>query len=559
MKKIFTIAVTALLTGLSGCANFLDEESYGSTTDLFNEENGIKALVYQSYTKINNIYGGGSDLFMMTDCSADLVMRAQANDDSSMCDYNGLDANSAKTSWMWNHCYKALANINMFFETIDTTPFADPGEKGQCKAEMYVMRALFLWIVTEMWGDTYLPMTTDETEGSEARRSTRAEFYKEIIGCLRKATELLPDKRTDEIGRIDMPTAKALLARMYLYNEQWDEAAAMASEVIDHYGLALSPTLKGLWADDKPNNEFIWPTEWTEDSAFNAGVTNWHFQFYSMNIGQFSDLIVPELGYTGFDNGGWGLPTPYYISLFDHKADRRWSDLHQNVWLCNKEVAQSVRNEYPLNQMRRHVDTMIYISVDPLTEAERKRMKQTYRLYELSDLYNTQGVPRVRNLFIGITKFDDHTRTSALSGLSDRPYPVIRLGELYLIRAEARIRSTANRDLEGAAGDITELRKRAVNDTRPEYVEAMKVTAADMTPEFILAERARELCGEWQRWLDLKRYDRADAGFDMIAHIRRNNPDAAGHIQDYHRLRPIPQIQFDGMPDWRTLGQNPGY
>lgn len=140
-----------------------------------------------------------------------------------------------------------------------------------------------------------------------------------------------------------------------------------------------------------------------------------------------------------------------------------------------------------------------------------------------------------------------------MSKLSDRSYPVIRLGELYLIRAEARIRSTENRDLKGAAEDITQLRKRAVNHEKPEYEEAMKVTEEDMTLDFILEERARELFGEWQRRLDLKRFGR------LIDQVRIYNPDAKDNIKEYHVVRPIPQTQFDGMPDWRTLGQNEGY
>ncbi len=563
MKKIFILLAAAVSAGmLTSCESFLAEESYGSTTDVFNEENGIKALVYQGYTKINNIYGGGSDFFMMAECSSDLFMRAAANDDAAMCDYRGLSASTYKVNWLWNHCYKALANINQFFEMIDTTPFADEGDKDQMKAEMHTMRALFLWIITEMWGDTYLPMTTDEIEGAEARRSPRADFYREIEASLLEAIRLLPDTRSTEMGRIDMPTAKALLARMYLYAEKYDEAAAMASEVIDHYGLELSPSLTDLWADDKTNNEFIWATAWSNDNAYNRGVTNWQPQFFSPNIGLYSDYVVPELRYTGYDNGGWGLPTPYYVSLFDHKADRRWTDLHQTVWLYNVETDQadvpaSLRDAHPLNQWRYHVDTSIYISVDALGAAERERMKKTYKLFEMSDLYadNGAGQPKVRNMFIGIKKFDDHTRTSAQSSLSDRPYPVIRLAELYLIRAEARMRSTTQPDLAGAVRDITDLRSRAVV---PGYEAEMAVTEADITADFILAERARELGCEWQRWLDLKRFHRA-GDLNMIEHIKDHNPDAAPNIEAYHIVRPIPQAQFDGMPDWTTLGQNEGY
>ena len=166
MKKILILFAAALTIGLTGCQSFLEEETYGSTTEIFKEENGIKALVYQSYTKINNLYGGDGQWPLMTELGTDIYLRGKNQGDVGLCDYYGLDATNGNVAWLWNHCYKALFNINLFFETIDQTPFADEDEKSQFKAEMYVMRALFLWIVTETWGDSYLPMTTDETEGT---------------------------------------------------------------------------------------------------------------------------------------------------------------------------------------------------------------------------------------------------------------------------------------------------------------------------------------------------------------------------------------------------------
>lgn len=195
MKKIFILFAAALTIGLTGCQSFLEEETYGSTTEIFKEENGIKALVYQSYTKINNLYGGDGQWPLMTELGTDIYLRGKNQGDVGLCDYYGLDATNGNVAWLWNHCYKALFNINLFFETIDQTPFADEDEKSQFKAEMYVMRALFLWIVTETWGDSYLPMTTDETEGTEARRSPRAKFYEEIIGALEAAIGLFSPTR----------------------------------------------------------------------------------------------------------------------------------------------------------------------------------------------------------------------------------------------------------------------------------------------------------------------------------------------------------------------------
>ena len=114
---------------------------------------------------------------------------------------------------------------------------------------------------------------------------------------------------------------------MYLYNEQWDEAADMASQVIGHYGLELCPSLKDLWADDKTNNEFIWTTEFTEDDAFRQA--NGYWSWYAMYIDRFPG-VQTMLKWTGY-GGCQAIPSTYFMDLFDRDADKRWSDLHQWV------------------------------------------------------------------------------------------------------------------------------------------------------------------------------------------------------------------------------------
>ena len=544
MKRIFILGLVAICMSTIGCSDFLKEESYGSTTDIFGEENGIKALVYQSYTKINNLYGGGGQWPAFTEHGADLFFRGGNFTDMGVCDYYGLDATNGNVSWLWNHCYKAMANINLFFETIDSTPFADEAEKDQYKAEMMVMRSMFLWIITETWGDTYLPRTTDVDEGMTASRSPRADFYKEIISGLEEAVKLLPDRRTSEYGRIDMPSAKAFLARMYLYNEQLDEAADMASQVIDgSYGLELSSSLKDLWDDSKRNKEFIWTTEFVEDESFKQ--PSYYWQHFAMFIDRFAG-VKTECGWTGY--GGCGaVPTLYYISLFNHEADLRWSDLHQWVWLYNDPTDDT--SAFP-NMQTLYKDTALYLSIDPISAEEKVRMPKCYTAFHVNDLYDAKGIPTDRKTFIGMTKFDDQTRPGDMSTNSDRNYPVLRLAEMYLIRAEAKIRSTTKKDLQGAARDIMTIRSRA---TKSGHEKEMEVTEKDMTVDFILDERGRELAGEFQRWFDLKRLGK------LVDHIKLYNPDAAGNIKDFHKVRPIPQTQFDGMPDWTTLGQNDGY
>ena len=80
-----------------------------------------------------------------------------------------------------------------------------------------------------------------------------------------------------------------------------------------------------------------------------------------------------------------------------------------------------------------------------------------------------------------------------------------------------------------------------------------------MTIDWILEERARELCGEWLRWFDLKRILGPQGKF--AATILGRNPSMAGDDcrQEYHTLWPIPNTFLDKLQNAEEFGQNPGY
>lgn len=58
------------------------------------------------------------------------------------------------------------------------------------------------------------------------------------------------------------------------------------------------------------------------------------------------------------------------------------------------------------------------------------------------------------------------------------------------------------------------------------------------TIETILRERAIELCGEFQRWFDLKRTH------TLIDHVKKYNAQASKNIAVKHYYRPIPNTEF---------------
>lgn len=99
---------------------------------------------------------------------------------------------------------------------------------------------------------------------------------------------------------------------------------------------------------------------------------------------------------------------------------------------------------------------------------------------------------------------------------------VIRLAELYLIAAEAELFLNDN---ASGTSYINEVRRRAAI---PGKEAAMKIKPEQLTLDFILDERARELGGEQQRWFDLKRTGK------LLERVKAYNPDAKVNIKEHH-------------------------
>ena len=135
--------------------------------------------------------------------------------------------------------------------------------------------------------------------------------------------------------------------------------------------------------------------------------------------------------------------------------------------------------------------------------------------------------------------------------ISSRDAIVLRLSEMYLIKAEAELGSTGNSD---KALEI-------INKLRAFRAIAGKDNSISGTVDIntILDERAIELCGEQQRWFDLKRTK------TLVSRVKAYNAQASANVKDVHLLRPIPQSQLDAItnltsgPDAKGFWQNPGY
>jgi starch-binding outer membrane protein, SusD/RagB family len=187
-------------------------------------------------------------------------------------------------------------------------------------------------------------------------------------------------------------------------------------------------------------------------------------------------------------------------------------------------------------------DIPVYTSSDPALA------KPTEVGKAISDVYgdNRYSDPKSGGWYSypGIKKFLDNVYDSKYPtyDISNRDAIVFRLAEMYLIKAECELATGGD-----ALSTINVLRaKRAITGKDNSITGPVDINT-------ILDERAIELCGEQQRWFDLKRTH------TLVDRVKAYNAQGAANIAPKHYLRPIPQAQFDAVTNKNEFLQNDGY
>jgi hypothetical protein len=166
----------------------------------------------------------------------------------------------------------------------------------------------------------------------------------------------------------------------------------------------------------------------------------------------------------------------------------------------------------------------------------------------MNDLYTaTDGLSTFK--FRNLTRSGGPAPHADQAGdFSDIDFPLFRLGEIYLIYAESVLRNGSGGDVNTALGYINALRTRAYGDA------SGNITAPELTTDFILDERGRELYYEAFRRTDLIRYGRFTGSQYLWAW--KGGIKGGGAVADKYKLFPIPTTDLSSNPN---LTQNTGY
>ncbi len=189
-------------------------------------------------------------------------------------------------------------------------------------------------------------------------------------------------------------------------------------------------------------------------------------------------------------------------------------------------------------------DIPVYTSSDPAVALPTEAAVPTSAVYG-DNRFNTYKIGGWCS-YPGIKKFldDVYDPTYPTHDISFRDAVVLRLAEMYLIKAECELAG-------GSAGDALN----TINALRAKRAIAGKDNSISgpVSLETILDERALELCGEQQRWFDLKRTR------TLVNRVKAYNAQGKANVRDIHYYRPIPQSQLDAVTNRDEFLQNEGY
>lgn len=554
LKPVKILGVMALLLTTQSCKDLLDEKVVsGIGNDYINTPKGYEDAVKSAYSSLRYFYGTQQGL-TLTEYGTDIYATGA---DGSYKGFHFYDTQLQSTvdylGNTWDELYRGINTCNA---VIDRTAAATVSEaiKKQRVAECKFLRAHYYYILHQQFGGVDLRLSETLAPTKDTKRASDAEMYAAIIKDLNDAIPALEAKaKATDYGRATKPAAETLLAKVYLAKgysaskaaDDFTKAAELCNSVINNYGFKLLDDFASVFDENnQENSEIVFAVQYVSDILYNTtnntgtvnGGNNLHLFFgmqYDVQAGMERDVFYGR----PFKRL---RPTTYLIEtcFADRTNDSRYKKSFRDTWLSNLPGSNlnTAFDDSKAKVSFAKGDTAIFIPGYEMSKEERAKRK--YQVLVPSKYSEA--------LFPTLIKFFDTKRPDKTYESGSRDYFVFRLADVYLMLAEAQLK----------AGKVSEATK-AINVVRaragwPGKKDAMLITDSQMTFEFLMEERARELAGEQMRWMDLKRWG------NLVERVKKYNPQAATNIADRHNVRPIPQTQID-RSNAGVFPQNPGY
>lgn len=560
--KIGLLATVLLGTASCNEKEFLEEvprDFYSPENSYITDANFNAALtdLYARVRAMNSVNAGADNYSEVL--GTDVAYNARL-DNARIGNYSSaITSQGTIPRYHWTGWYKIISNANTIISRLPQSTVTETRQKV-ISAEAKLFRAWSYRQLVHLFGGVPLVLEEATTPRSDYTRATKDEVLRQIVVDATEAAANLPTVATATDGRLNKAVANHLLAETYIVQKEYDKAIAAATEVIQNSSLSLMTARFGSLRTQPGdvfydlfrvgnqnrkagNTEAIWVIQYDLDviggGLISAGGTLNNLErvvspaLLSVVDADGRAALNKNLGASTLNSGGRGVafvrPTDYWtyeIWGLDPKKDNRVVT-STDIRTSQYNIVRDFIYTNPLSPK--------FVGKSIIDFPAPNWVAQSWRWYPYPSKITTPGQHPTALL-------DDPTLLTlkATAGQTYRDNYMIRLPETYFLRAEAYL---LKGDAAKAADDLNVVRNRA---------KATPVTAAQVTLDYILDERARELIFEEDRRVTLQRMGK------LVERVRKYNPLNKANINDYNALFPIPYSEIEANKNGR-LEQNPGY
>jgi hypothetical protein len=544
MKRhiLYPLLATTLLFG--ACSkDFLDRTPVNKVPEeeFWRTENDVKLAV-------NAIYGKLSD-GMYDDGASDLVHAQYPWESASTAISSGSLGADIDAGWS----YIPIRTCNYFLENVDKAVM-DETLKERYKAEVRFIRAYLYIPMVEKFGDIPLVTKVLTKEESNVPRVAKKEVLDFLFKELQEVSAKLPASYSSEKGRITKGAALALQSRLYLMENNWEQAARTAKEVM---GLGYALFQAGAESElNKKDNyaQFVDFENADDEKKFRLGLRSYEGIFQVENEGnsevildrQYIRVAQSQLNNTLLGEGavgGWSslTPTQNLVDLYvNFKTGESIKPVSAEVRAANYGKADKA----DFVKEFKNRDPRFYASILFETAPWNALTKEGgYKFTWSSGKSNMSITGYNFRKLVDPTSNRDQIDSYANVIL-------IRYAEVLLNYAEAQNEKSGPDATVFDALDQLRVRAGLPKVDRGAYGSQSKLR------ELIRNERAVELVLEGVRYYDIRRWKTAPDVMKNIYDVK--NGLAQERIwNDRLYLMPVPQSQID--LSYGVLKQNSGY
>jgi hypothetical protein len=424
--------------------------------------------------------------------------------------YHNIDwtPNGYFVQLMYDRVFFEIAACNEFIRELPDSKVASFSSSDATNIKMFIAEARFLRALAyshgmDLFGNIPFATEKDPVGSFFPKQASRDSVFKFVESELLALQSLLPAPYQNEYGRADQGAVWMLLAKIYLNGmvytgtDRTTDALTYINKIIGSGVYALATNYSQIFeTDNEATHEIIFPIRAN-------GVT-------SQSYGNTTYVIHAEIG------GSMDA------TMFGIVAGGGWAGLRTTSHLVGLFSDPSGNTDHR---------AMFYTS------------GQTLQIKTIGNFGDGYAITKFKNVSSTGKPGSDPSKTFV-----DTDFPLFRLGDVYLMYAEAVLRGGTGGDLNTALNYVNLLRMRAYGDSTG------NITAPELNLAFMIDERGRELYWEGHRRTDLVRFGLFTSGNYLWPY--KGGVEAGTGVDSKYNLFPVSATDMVANPN---LVQNPGY